>query len=296
MQIVDFLKQTIAGELSLEAQKDYLESKEDYSAAELAEAVNYLYENRAIKVELPGCIDICGTGGSGLQRINTSTIAVFLLARQGVKVAKHGNKAASGRFGSFDLLENLGVPFLDDPAQIQKEFEEKNVVFLYARSFYPIMKHFAPVRKVIAKPTFFNLLGPLLSPVKVEKQIIGTTFKDKMHLIVETTKLLGSKRVMVVSGSDGLDEVTLTGETQVVELKHGEINEYVIRPSDFGIDECKFEEIAGGDGEFNTQIAKDILEAKCESRHADLVGVNAALALHLAKDMDLKVAFKLVRS
>jgi anthranilate phosphoribosyltransferase len=147
------------------------------------------------------------------------------------------------------------------------------------------------VRKAIAKPTFFNLLGPLLSPVKVKRQIIGTSFVDKMELIAETAKLLGIERVLIVRGEDGLDEVTLTGKTRVIELKDGELDEYEIAPSDFEIEECVFDEIAGGDAEFNVSIAKSILSGECKTRHKDLVLANAALAMYLNGEGDLKESF-----
>lgn len=291
MQIVEFLKLVVAEQLSLQDQTSYLEAKNDFTAQELADAVSFLFDNRAIKLELKDCIDVCGTGGSGLPRINTSTISAFILAKNGVKVAKHGNKAASGRFGSFDLLEELGEQILDDPGLIQTQFEQRGLVFLYAPSFYPVMKHFAPVRKVIAKPTFFNLLGPLLSPVKVKRQIIGTSFEDEMELIAETARLLGLERALVVRGEDGLDELTLTGKTRVIELRDGEFSEDEVAPEDFGIEECNFDEIAGGDAEFNVTIAKSILNGECETRHKDLVLLNVALAMYLNGEDDLKEAF-----
>ena len=264
-----FLKKSIAGELSISEQEQFLRSKKDISSTELASAVKFLMKQMPKKANFPGAIDICGTGGSGLSRINTSTISAFILADLGVKVAKHGNKAASGRFGSFDLLEKLGAEARD------------NLLFLYAREFHPVMKHFAQVRTKIGKPTFFNLLGPLLNPANTKRQIIGTAFKDKMQLIAETCKLIGKEKVYVVCGEDGLDEVTLTGKTFVTELNNGKIKNYTISPEDFGVEPAKFDEIKGGDSDFNVKIALDILDGKCKSRHLDLVLINCALALKL---------------
>lgn len=281
MNILEFLKKSIAGEISVAEQEDFLRSKSDVTAEELAYAVKFLLGEMSQKITLKGAIDVCGTGGSGLTRINTSTIAAFVLASMGIKIAKHGNKAASGRFGSFDLLEEIGVDLEKSPTQIEREFGESGLAFLYARNFHPVMRHFAEVRTKIGKPTFFNLLGPLLSPTNVKRQIIGTAFKDKMQLIAETCKMLGKEKVYVVCGEDGLDEVTLTGETYVTELNNGKIRSYTIRPEDFGVKRCKFKDIEGGDAEFNTNLTREIIEGECDSRHLDLVLVNCALALKL---------------
>jgi anthranilate phosphoribosyltransferase len=289
MEILEFLKQSVAGVLTIDQQQNFLKEKREISARELAEAVNFLMEEKTSKIEIEGAIDVCGTGGSGLSRINTSTISAFVLASLGVKVAKHGNKAASGRFGSFDLLEELGVDF-------EAQSKEGNLTFLYARKFYPVMKNFAEVRKEIGQPTFFNILGPLLSPVRAKRQIIGTAFRDKMRLIAETCRELGRERVFVVCGEDGLDEVTLCGKTKVVELRDGEIKEYEISSEDFGISNCEFEEIEGGDKDFNLQIVKDIFNGECEDRHLDLVLVNCALALKLDGVCDdLKKGYEMAR-
>ncbi|MBT3864685.1 bifunctional indole-3-glycerol-phosphate synthase TrpC/phosphoribosylanthranilate isomerase TrpF [Candidatus Peregrinibacteria bacterium] len=281
MHIITFLKKSIKGELSLEEQKKYLQTKTDITPQELAATVKFLQKQMSQKINLPDAIDICGTGGSGLPRINTSTIASILLARSGIKIAKHGNKAASGRFGSFDLIEKLGIDLSLTPKQIEKNFEKTNLAFLYARNFHPVMRHFAEARTAIGKPTFFNLLGPLLNPANTQKQVIGTTFKDKMQLLAETCKILGKKHIIIVSGSDGLDEVTLTGKTYVTELLNNKISNYEISPEDFGMKRAKFSEIKGGTPAFNTKICKQILEDKCKTRHKDLVLINCALALRL---------------
>ena len=288
MDLREFLQKSVEGELSPEEQEKFLLEKSELSCEELVEVVKFLKEQQVREVDFPDAIDVCGTGGSGLARINTSTISSFILAEKGVRVAKHGNRAASGRFGSFDLLEKLGVDIESG------ECARPGLLFMFAPLYHPVMRHFGEVRKKIGKPTFFNILGPLLNPADVTRQIIGTTFRHKMDLIAETCKLLGKERVFVVSGEDGLDEVTLTGKTHVVELNNGKIERYVIEPEDFGVERASFEEIKGGDAEFNTKIARDILEGKCKTRHLDLVLVNTALALKLAgKVDDLKEGYEL---
>jgi len=273
MNIKTFLEKSINNELSVQQQKDFLKNKKDITAKELAIAAKFLIEKISRKISIKNAIDICGTGGSGLPRINTSTISAFVLASAGINIAKHGNKASSGRFGSFDLLENIGIDLSNNKAE--------NLTFLYARDYYPVMKHFAVVRKEIGVPTFFNLLGPLINPTKTNKQIIGTSFKEKMELIAKTCKLLGKEKIYVVCGEDGLDEVTLTGKTFVTELNNKKIKTYEITPQDFGIEEANFNEIKGGSQKINVEIALQILKGKCKTRHTDLVLINSALALKL---------------
>lgn len=282
MKLITFLKKSIAGELSTEEQTNFLKDNLEITPRELATVVRFLQKQIRNKPHLKNAIDVCGTGGSGMPRINTSTIAALILSeRFGIGVAKHGNKASSGRFGSFDLIESLGIEFTDDVVEIEKNYKKENLALLFAPFFHPVMKYFADVRKKIGKPTFFNLLGPLINPAFPKRQIIGTTFKDKMLLIAETCRLIGKEKVYVVCGEDGLDEVTLTGRTFVTELSGGKIKSFTITPEDFGVGKAKFSEIQGGDKEFNTQIAKDILAGTCKSRHRDLVLMNVALALKL---------------
>lgn len=281
MNLLTFLKKSIAGKLTPEKQVDFLQSNLDITPKELASVVRFLQKQMPQKLHLKKAIDVCGTGGSGLQRINTSTISTFILASLGVPVAKHGNRAASGRFGSFDLLESMGIKFTDNISDIEKKYKKENLAFLFAPFFHPVMKNFAEIRKKIGKPTFFNLLGPLLNPAFPKRQIIGTTFKDKIRLIAETCRHLGKEKVYVVCGEDFLDEVTLAGRTFVTELSNRKIKSYTITPEDFGIKRAVFSETQGGDPKFNKKIALDILEGKCKTRHKDLVLVNTALALKL---------------
>ncbi|MDP4008486.1 MAG: bifunctional indole-3-glycerol-phosphate synthase TrpC/phosphoribosylanthranilate isomerase TrpF [Candidatus Peregrinibacteria bacterium] len=291
-----FLRKSVEGKLTVNQQEEFLKNKNDLTPQELAKAVEFLQTKSPTNLKISGAVDVCGTGGSGLCRINTSTISSFVLAASGVKIAKHGNKAASGRFGSFDLLEELGIPFDLSSSQTKRNYEKYNLCFLYARSFYPIMKQFAEVRNRIGGPTFFNIIGPLLSPAHVKKQIIGTTFKDKMELIAETCKLLERSHVLVVRGKDGLDEVTLTGKTDVVELKNGKITKYTITPEDFGLKKTSFKNIQGGNAKKNTEIALQIINNECTTPHKDLVLINAALTLKfLGKARTLKEGYRIAK-
>ncbi len=282
-QIKKFLNDSVGGKLSVEEQVEFLKNftPEKVTARDVKIFADFMLSHMLKRLNMPGCIDVCGTGGSGLPRINTSTIASFILAELGVKVAKHGNKAASGRFGSFDLLESLGVEVNKSPEELERLYMQNGLAFIFARNFHPVMKFFAEARKVFGKPTIFNILGPLLNPACPLMQVIGTSFKGRMRLIAESCKLLGKKHVVVVRGRDGLDEVSLSDKTDVVELKNGKFLKYTICPENFGLKNVNFKKISGGDAEFNRKIALDILDGKCKSPHADLVYVNCALALKL---------------
>lgn len=297
-QIHFFFENTVKGKLSQVQQAAILSAMntKGIHAKELSSFCHILQEKMPASLKLKDALDICGTGGSGLKRINTSTISAFILSALGVTVAKHGNKAASGRFGSFDLLEAMGIKIDLKAEEVERLASHMNLGFLYARSFHPVMKHFAPVRKAIGVPTLFNLLGPLLNPAGTQSQIIGTAFKEKMELIAQVAKNLKKKQVIIVSGEDGLDEVTLTGKTFVTELKDGKIKNSTLKPSQFGVKSCAFLEIEGGNAKQNTQTALSILKGECKTRHLDLVLINAALALKLAgKCSSLKKGYQMAK-
>lgn len=298
-EILEFLNGSVSGELKMEDQVKFLAEfiPEKVAAEHVKIFAEFMLGKMSSKLKMPGAIDICGTGGSGLSRINTSTIAAFILAELGVGVAKHGNKAASGRCGSFDLLDVLGVSIDKDAEELEKMYDRKGLAFIFARNFHPLLKHFAEARKSFGKPTIFNLLGPLLNPAEPKMQIIGTSFRNQMRMIAEAARLLGKKKVIVVRGEDGLDEVTLTGETNIVEMADGKIKEYKIGPEDFGLKRVEFSEIAGGDFELNKKIALEIMDGKCEDSRADLVYVNCALALKMVgKAETLREGYLLAKS
>jgi len=259
-------------------------------AEELAEIVRFIKSKQAIKIELPDAIDIAWTGGSGLPRINTSTLACLKLAKLWVKIAKHWNNASSWRFWSFDLIEILEYKIPENKQEILKEVEENNVAFLYAKKFYPFFKEFGEVRKRYAKPTIFNILWPLLNPANTDYQIIGCSFEDKMELMIETCKILWRKNVLVVRGEDWLDEVTLSWKTKVFELRphpnplligEGIIKEYFITPEDFGFQTCDSSEIFAEKIEEKIEIAKKILNFENVWKYTKLVDLNVKVALKL---------------
>ena len=293
--IINFLEESIDGKLTTNDQVKFLSSFKITDPEILTEVVNFLMEKSAMQPELPEAIDFCGTGGSGLPRMNISTPTSILLATGGVKVAKHGNRASSGRFGSFDLLEKLGVEFQSNKEKDQEVFHRSGLTFLFAQKLHPVMKNFAAARKKYGKPTFFNLLGPLLNPSKPEKQFIGTAFPENAELIIKCCKLLGKKHVFVVHGSDGLDKATITGSSTILELKNGKITKYKITPEDFGIKRVDFKDISGSPEE-NPQYINNFIKGKLDENRTNLICLNAAFGFVLAgKSNSLLEGFKLAK-
>jgi anthranilate synthase/phosphoribosyltransferase len=244
-----------------------------------------------------GPVDICGTGGSNLRRINTSTLAALLLAHAGLPVAKHGNRAAAGRFGSFNLLESLDVPIRFEPETAARTLSETNLAFLFAPDVHPIFRHFGPVRAKIGVPTVFNVLGPLVNPLLPERQFIGTAFADLMDVIFETGIQMGKRHLLVVRGHEGLDEISVSGPTRVLEYRDGVRSEYTVRPEDFGLEPLPFEAVSAGSGEESTAIAKAMLAGVPATEHYQLVAVNAAFIYSkLVEDIPLPEAYQRMKS
>jgi anthranilate phosphoribosyltransferase len=221
-------------------------------------------------------LDVCGTGGSGLPRFNVSTTSAFILAAGSVKVAKHANRGAGGRCGSLDLLEGLGAQINLGPAQVETCIQETNLGVISAPLFHPAMKNVVPVRKELGIRTVFNILGPLTNPAGAQYQILGVSNAKIAPKMLEVLKNLGSQRVAIVHGEDGLDEITLTGKTSIWELNQGETHHYTIQPEDFDIPCSQFQDIAGGDVAQNVQISRGILSGAYGGPQRDLVLLNAA--------------------
>lgn len=225
-------------------------------------------------------MDTCGTGGSGLPRMNISTAVAFVLASCGIKIAKHGNRAASGRCGSFDLLEELGVNISMPAHAIADAIEKTGIGFIFAPAFHPAMKLIAPVRKKLGIKTIFNLLGPLTNPAKPEYHLLGTTSVETAEKMVKAMKGLGYTRAMVVSGEDGLDDVTLCGKTHIFELNRGKIQEFDFSPEQIEIKRVKnFKNISGGSKEKNARIFLNLLKGNAPKNLQNLLYLNAGFGL-----------------
>ena len=237
------------------------------------------------RVELGGefkpLVDTCGTGGSGLDTFSTSTASAFVVAGAGVYVAKHGNRAASSRSGSADVLEALGLNLALNPEQIKDCITKTNFGFMFAPGHHPATKRVVMARKALKIRTLFNFLGPLSNPAGADCQVLGVSVKEMVRPMAEALGSLGTRRAMVVHGSDGLDEITTTGATYVCELNNGKLKEYEINPKDFGIDEVSFSDISGDVPSQNAKVILEILKG-VKGPYFDLVTLNAAAAVYVA--------------
>jgi len=240
-------------------------------------------------------VDTCGTGGDGANTFNISTAAAFVVAGCGLTVAKHGNKAVSSLSGSADVLRCLGVNIDADKLTVEKCLDEIGIGFLFAPMMHGAMKYAAGVRKELGFRTIFNLLGPLTNPAGANAQVIGIYDSSRLKQIASVLKLLGTRQAFVVHGSDGLDEITLTGTTNVCELVNGQVKEYTLEPENFELTACKAKDISGGTPEENANIIKNILSGE-QGPKRDIVLMNASAAICAGGIAEnLKVAMHLAR-
>ncbi|MBT3516169.1 MAG: anthranilate phosphoribosyltransferase [Nitrospina sp.] len=240
-------------------------------------------------------VDTCGTGGDGANTFNISTAAAFVVAGCGLTVAKHGNKAVSSLSGSADVLRCLGVNIDADKLTVEKCLDEIGIGFLFAPMMHGAMKYAAGVRKELGFRTIFNLLGPLTNPAGANAQVIGIYDSSRLKQIASVLKLLGTRQAFVVHGSDGLDEITLTGTTNVCELVNGQVKEYTLEPENFELTACKAKDISGGTPEENANIIKNILSGE-QGPKSDIVLMNASAAICAGGIAEnLKVAMHLAR-
>lgn len=226
-------------------------------------------------------LDTCGTGGDGHGTFNISTLASLVVAACGVTVAKHGNRAASSRCGSADLLEELGVDLELSAERTGACIDEVGIGFMFARAYHPAMRHAAPVRTELAIPTLFNFLGPLSNPASATHQLLGVGNTGMAPLMADVLARLNIQRAWVVCGADGLDEVALAGPTEVHRVESGRIQKGVVQPRDFGVDEAPLSALQGGDAAVNAEIAREVLNG-VQGPRADAVVVNAAASLCVA--------------
>ena len=236
--------------------------------------------NKAERLKLTAdyIVDTCGTGGDGADTFNISTAAAFVVAGSGITVAKHGNRAVSSRSGSADVLKCLGVNIEADKAIVEKCIDEVGIGFLFAPLMHRAMKHAAGVRRELGIRTIFNLLGPLTNPAGAHAQVVGLYDPSRLEQIANVLKQLGSRHAFVVNGCDGLDEITLTGNTRICELVQGKIKEYLLHPDDFGFQACKPEDLTGGSPEENAEIIDHILSGE-KGPQRDIVLMNSSVAI-----------------
>lgn len=249
------------------------------SAEEMAGLVDAMMD-AAVTADLSDVVDIVGTGGDGFGTFNISTTAAFIAAGAGVRVAKHGNRAASSPTGSADLLEALGFDLDLSPDQVASMVDQSNFGFFFAPRYHPAMRHAVPVRRELGVRTVFNFLGPLCNPAGA-RMSVGVSDPRMAHLMIDVLAARGVDRAFVVYGEEGLDEVSIAGPTRIHRLVDGEVTEAEFTPEDFGVDRGSIDDLVGGDAADNVAITRAILAGEPGPR-ADAAIVNAAPAIVLA--------------
>jgi len=229
----------------------------------------------------PNLIDTCGTGGDSAHSFNISTAAMFVASAAGAKIAKHGGRSVSSKSGSADVLEALGVNINLKPEQVARSIQEVGVGFMFAPNHHSAMKHAAPVRRELGVKTIFNILGPLTNPAGAKQQVMGVFHPDLVGIQARVLQQLGSRRVMIVHGAEGLDEISICGPTLVGELKDGNVSEYTIAPRDFGL---KVQAAAAIKVESIEQSKAMVLAALGNETGAarDIVALNAGASIYVA--------------
>ncbi|MFC5403802.1 anthranilate phosphoribosyltransferase [Cohnella soli] len=230
-------------------------------------------------------LDTCGTGGSGIHKFNISTASAIIAAAAGARVAKHGNRAMSGKAGSADVLEALGVNINLTAEQAAVCLERTNICFMFAQLYHPALKHAATPRRELGVRTIFNMLGPLANPANADRQLIGLYDKTKTAIVAEVLGRLGLKRAMVVGSHDGLDEISLSAPTQVSELRNGEVTTYDITPQELGLNRVSLGDMQGGNAVENAQIIRRVLGGE-RSAYRDVVLANAGACIYVAGRAD----------
>lgn len=225
-------------------------------------------------------LDTCGTGGDGAGTFNISTAAALVASAGGIRVAKHGNRAMSGKSGSADVLEALGVNIALTADEASQCLNEVGICFMFAQVFHQSMKHAAAPRREIGIRTIFNLLGPLTNPARADHQLVGVFDRNKTELVAHVLKELGLKRAIVVGSLDGLDEISISGPTKVTELKDGLISTYEIYPEQLGLRSYPLSEVLGGDAKLNAEIIVNIFKGQ-KGAYRDIVLANAGACFYV---------------
>lgn len=271
------------GAVSVEDIKEYLTilSKRGETVDEIMGAAMVLRQ-KVLGIDAPpDAVDCCGTGGDHSSTYNISTAVAFVVASCGVPVAKHGNRAASSKSGAADVLEAVGVNLNLDKQQCEEALRRFNFCFLMAPHHHQALKPLAAIRKELGFRTIFNLMGPLANPAGTKRQLVGVFDRKWVVPIAEVLYKLGTEKAWVVHGSDGLDEITLTGETYCAKLDHGRITEHILTPDDFGLSIINAADIRGGDAAENAIALRSLLNGK-PSAYRDIVVANAAAVLVIA--------------
>lgn len=259
------------------------------TVAEIAGAAKVMRAKAHAVSAPPGAIDTCGTGGDGAGTWNISTAAALVAAGCGAPVAKHGNRAMSSKSGAADVLAALGVNLDADMALVERALAEANICFLMAPRHHAAMRHVGPTRVELGTRTIFNLLGPLANPAGAKRQLMGVFSAHWVEPLAHVLHRLGSEAAWIVHGSDGLDEITVTGPTTVAELADGHVRTFEVTPEDAGLSRWPAADLKGGDGAANAEALRGVLAGK-PGAYRDIVLLNAAAALVVAgKAADLRL-------
>ncbi|WP_183598704.1 anthranilate phosphoribosyltransferase [Paenibacillus phyllosphaerae] len=239
-----------------------------------------------VRTEQQGLLDTCGTGGSGIHKFNISTASAMIASAAGVRVAKHGNRAMSGKAGSADVLEALGVNINLSAEQAAACLESIGICFMFAQLYHPSLKHAAAPRRELGIRTIFNMLGPLANPAGADRQLLGLYDKSRTGTVAEVLSELGLKRALVVSSHDGLDEISISAPTQISELKDGKVSTFDITPEALGLAERPLSEVIGGDAHVNAAIIRSIFSGEEQGAYRDIVLANAGACIYVGGGAD----------
>jgi anthranilate phosphoribosyltransferase len=284
-EMTSLMRQIMSGEVSptlIAAILIGLRVKKE-TVGEIAAAAQVMREF-ATRVEVPdhaNLLDTCGTGGDSAHTFNISTAAALVAAAAGAKVAKHGNRSVSSKSGSADVLEALGANVALGPQQVARAISEVGLGFMFAPSHHQAMKHAAPVRKELGVRTLFNILGPLTNPAGARNQLMGVFHPDLVGIQVRVLQRLGSRHVMVVYGVEGLDEISIAGETMIGELKDGEVREYVVHPRQFGLPAASLAAVQVSDAQQSRTMLLQALDNE-PGPARDIVALNAGAAIYVS--------------
>lgn len=264
------------------------------SPCEIAQAVRVLLAGaRLVSFDHPNLVDNCGTGGDGKGSFNVSTVSALVAAAAGAYVAKHGNRSISSKVGSTDLLEALGVRIDAKPATMLECLKKLRIGYFHAPFYHPVMKDIAPIRKSIKGRTVFNLLGPLLNPVRVKKQVIGVSRREFVKRMAESMRILGTQRALILHGEGGMDEATPFGITHGMEIRMAKIRPFILSAKNLGFAGGSVQGLRGGDVSTNKRITLDLLRGDLSGVKKNAVLLNAGLTLMVSgvsNDLESAVA------
>ncbi|AZN40727.1 anthranilate phosphoribosyltransferase [Paenibacillus albus] len=239
-----------------------------------------------VHTERGGLLDTCGTGGSGVHKFNISTASAIIASAAGIRVAKHGNRAMSGKSGSADTLEALGVNITLTAEQAASCLDSIGICFMFAQLYHPSLKHAAAPRRELGFRTIFNMLGPLTNPANADRQLIGIYDRSRTDTIAAVLGELGLNRAMVVSSHDGLDEISISSPTQLSELLNGDVRTYTITPEELGLTTRSLSDIIGGDAAENARIIRTIFSGEEQGAYRDIVLANAGACIYVGGKAD----------